>query len=147
MIEMSDWVLTVIMLVFMAIPLLIGFLGVKTLRGALRARKHGTWVMGTVVEVKTIHSLGQQDGQQYTYQPIFEFAAPDGTTLRGAAGSFGQTDRYPVGSQREVLVDFDKPDMVFMSNWYRLVLGALMAVFGLGCTAFILFAVAAGLGG
>jgi uncharacterized protein DUF3592 len=147
MIEMSDWVLIVIMLVFMAIPLLIGFLGVKTLHGALRARKHGTWVMGTVVEVKTIHSLGQRDGQQYSYQPIFEFAAPDGTTLRGAAGSYGQSNRYPVGSQREVLVDFDKPDMVFMSGWYRLVFGAFMIVFGLGCAVFLLFAVAAVLGG
>jgi Protein of unknown function (DUF3592) len=147
MIEMSDWVLAVIMLVFMAIPLLIGFLGVKTLRGALRARKHGAWVMGTVVEVKTIHSLGQRDGQQYSYQPIFEFAAPDGTTLRGEAGSYGQTNRYPVGSQREVLVDFDKPDMVFMSGWYRLAFGTIMIVFGLGCASFILFAVAAVLGG
>lgn len=147
MIEMSDWVLAVIVLVLMVVPLLIGFLGVKTLRGALRARKHGAWVMGIVVEVKTIHSLGQQDGQQYSYQPIFEFAAPDRTTLRGAAGSYGQSNRYPVGSQREVLVNFDKSDMVFMSSWYRLVFGALMIAFGLGCIVFMSFAVAAMLGG
>lgn len=144
---MSDWVLAAILLVIMAIPLLIGFLGVKTLRGAVRARKHGAWVMGTVVEVKTIHSLGQQDAQKYSYQPIFEFAAPDGTTLRGAAGSYGQSNRYPVGSQREVLVDFDTPDMVFMSGWNRLAVGALMTVFGLGCIVFMSFAVAAVLGG
>jgi hypothetical protein len=98
--------------------------------------------MGTVVEVKTIHSLGQQDGQQYSYQPIFEFAALDGTTLCGAAGSYGQSNRYPVGSQRQVLVDLDKPDMVFMSNWFRLAVGAIMIVLGLGCIVFMSFAVA-----
>lgn len=144
--EIPDWMLAVIMLCFMAIPLLIAFLGVGVLRGALRARKHGAWVMGTVVEVKTIHNLGTYGMQQFSYQPIFEFAALDGTTLRGEAGSYGHTNRYPVGSQREVLVDFDKPDMVLMSSWYRLFFGALMIVFGLGCAAFMLFAVAAVLG-
>lgn len=145
--EMSDWVLAVIVLVFMAVPLLIGVLGVKTLRGALRARKNGAWVMGTVVEVKETYNVGDGGMQKTLYQPIFEFAAPDGTTLRGAAGSYGQSNRYPVGSQREVLVDFDKPDMVFMSSWYRLAVGALMTVFGLGCIVFMWFAVAAMLGG
>jgi len=145
--EMPDWVLAVILLCCIAILLLIPYLGVNVLRGALRARKHGTWVMGTVVEVKTIHSLGQQGAQKISYQPIFEFAAQDGTILRGYAGSYGHTNSYPVGSQREVLVDFDKPDMVYMSSWYRLVIGAFMIVFGLGCAAFLLFAVAAVLGG
>lgn len=113
----------------------------------MRARKHGAWVMGTVVEVKTIHSLGQQDAQKYSYQPIFEFAAQDSTTLRGATGSYGQSNRYPVGSQRQILVDLDKPDMVFMSNWFRLAVFPIMIVFRLGCIVFMSFAVAAVLGG
>ena len=34
-----------------------------------------------------------------SYQPIFEFAAPDGKTLRGEAGRHSHTNSYPVESQ------------------------------------------------
>jgi len=91
--------------------------------GALRASKPGKWVMGTLVEVNATHSLGQQGAKKYSYQPIIEFAAPDGTTLRGEAGNYRHACRYPAGSQCKVLVEFDKRDMVVMSSWHRLAVG------------------------
>lgn len=75
-------------------------------------------------------------------QPIFEFAAQDGALLRGEAVSFGQKNRYPVGSQWEVLVESDKPEMVYMSNWNRLAIGVFMTVLGLGGAAGMFFAIA-----
>lgn len=145
--DIPDGALAAIMLFFMLIPLVFAYFGVVVLCGALRVLKHGQWVMGTVVEVKEIYHFGKIGAQQYSYQPIFEFTAPDGARLRGGAGNYGNTNPYPVGSQRKVLVDFDNPDPVAMSSWFRLVFGAGLTVFGLVCVVFILFAVASVLGG
>ena len=109
--EIPDWAITVFLLCFSAVPLLFVFLGVGVVRVLLWARKHGEWVMGKVVEVKEVYNRDRECTHDISYQQIFEFAAQDGTLLRGEAVSFGQKNRYPVGSQREVLVDFDKPEM------------------------------------
>jgi hypothetical protein len=82
---MLNWMLAVIVPVFTAVLLLVKSLGARILSGALRARKYGTWVMGTVVEVKTILNLGMQSAQQISYKLIFELAGstchiPDGST-------------------------------------------------------------------
>ncbi|MEL6737101.1 MAG: DUF3592 domain-containing protein [Pseudomonadota bacterium] len=140
-----DWIIFVVLLCFAAVPLAIGYFGIGVVRGALRARKHGVWVTGTVVDVKAIHNVGTHGPDQFSYQPIFEFAAPDGQVLRGAAGSYGNTNRYTVGDEREVLVDFDNPDIVLMSGWYRLAIGTVMVVFGLSIAAFLAFALFGGL--
>jgi hypothetical protein len=146
--DTPGWVSALFFAGFVLFPLLIAYLGVNVVRGALRFRKHGVGVMGTVVEVKTIHHVGEaHDMHRYSYQPIFEFEAPDGTMLRGEAGSYGYTDKYPAGTQREILVDFAKPEMVFMSKSYRLYFGLFMIVFGLAFGGFALFALTGGLGG
>ncbi|MEM9678115.1 MAG: DUF3592 domain-containing protein [Pseudomonadota bacterium] len=143
--NMPDWIISVVLLCFAAIPLAIGYFGIGVVRGALRARKHGVWVTGTVIEVKTIHHVGSHGPDQFSYQPIFEFAAPDGQVLRSAAGSYGNTNRYTVGDKREVLVDFDNPDIVLVSGWYRLAIGTVMVVFGFLIAAFLAFALVGGL--
>ena len=142
---MPDWVFSVVLLCFAAVPLVIGCLGIGVVRGALRARKHGVWVTGTAVEVKTIHYVGSHGPDQFSYQPIFEFAAPDGMVLRGAAASYGNTNRYAVGDEREVLVNFDNPEIVLISGWYRLAIGTVMVVFGFSIAAFMALALIGGL--
>ncbi|WP_323770737.1 DUF3592 domain-containing protein [Antarctobacter sp.] len=134
---LPDWVLAVIMLFCIALALLFAVLGFGVLRSALRALKHGTWVVGTVIEVKQIYHAGQVNSQKFSYQPIYEFAAPDGLLLRGEAGSYDHTNGTMVGSQQKILVDFEKPDIVYVSRWTRLVFGAVMLLFGLGCAAFL----------
>jgi hypothetical protein len=146
--EMPGWVFALIIVCFIVLPLLIVFAGVVVVRGALRFRKHGVWVTGTVAEVKTIHNVGEVHAfERYSYQPIFEFEAPDGTMLRGEAGSYGHTNDSPVGTQRQILVDFDNPGMVLVSGSYRLVFGAFMIVFGLVIAGFGGFAAFGSSGG
>ena len=135
------WLYALVIVCFVLFPLLIAFFGLKVFLGALRFRKHGVWVPGTVVEVKKIRGVGETNSiDEYSYQPIFEFEAPDGSKLRGEAGSYGHTNEYPVGSQREILVDFENPDMVFMSASYRLYFGLAMILFGFGIASFVLYA-------
>ena len=119
-------------LCFLAIPLLFAYFGLTLVLGAWRLRRHGVWVMGTVVEVRTIESLGENGLHRFSYQPIFEFRDPDGTVLRGAAGSYGNTNTDPVGSQRDILVDFSNPDLVQVSPYARLLTGVAFLVVGLG---------------
>ncbi|MEM1040530.1 MAG: DUF3592 domain-containing protein [Pseudomonadota bacterium] len=97
------------------------------------------------VGVKTIHHVGSHGPDQFSYQPIFEFAAPNGTVLRGEAGSYGNTNRHAVGDRREVLMDFDNPDIVLLSGWFRLATGIVMVAFGFVGAAFMVFALVGGL--
>ena len=134
--EMPIWVIAVIALLFVILPLLVGFLGLHIVSGAIRMRRHGKWVSGTVVEVKEIRHLGKNPPYNYSYQQVFEFAAPDGRLLRGVAGSYNHQNSMPVGTRRDILVDFGRPEMVFLTATNRLVTGAIIALIGLGIAGF-----------
>ncbi len=92
-----------------------------------------------VVSNLTEDLCGETDPLKFSYQPIYEFAAPDRSILQGEAGSYDTTNYVMVGSEPKIPVDFDKPDIVYVSRWNRHIFAAFMILLGLGSVVFLAF--------
>ncbi len=96
----------------------------KFMRKALRAT-------GTVVAVheKTSYS-SSSNRRTTTYQPIFEYTLPDGRTVQGKTFLSASGRNWPVGTEKEILVDPDNPETVRIPGFLIYGFGGIFFVMG-----------------
>lgn len=89
-------------------------------------------VTGTVVGVheKTSYN-SDRNTRTTTYQPVFEYTLPDGRVAQGKTFISSTGRNFPVGTQKEILVDPDRPDTVRMPGFLVYGFGAIFLVLGL----------------
>lgn len=109
-------------LVFIAVSVLILW---KTRRFTAGARHH----TGRVVSVGQAFSNSRNGGGR-VYQPTFAYPGPDGprtATPRGASSGWN----FPIGSEVEILVHPDRPDLARVKGGWPGLLGAVFLIVGL----------------
>ena len=131
----DGWIFYLIAGVFVVLPGLIAALGLVTLFRTWRFGQNSVEVTGRVVEVRQIRHLGEQTMDRYSYQPVFEFRAPDGSVMRGAASAHGRNTALPIGSEHRIRVDLAAPELVRLSSATHWITGLAMVLIGAGCAA------------
>ena len=125
-----NWLMPLIFVCFVAIPGIMTFLGLKTLIKFWRFRRGSVAVSGKVVEVKTINHVGAgPDQPKVSYQPTFEYDAPDGTRRRGTAATYTDT-QFPINAMRKIHVNYDTPDEVHLDQNGALITALAMVLIG-----------------
>ena len=131
----EGWIFSLIAGVFVVLPALIAVLGVVLLFRTWRFRQNSVEVTGRVVEVRTIRNLGAKAMDRDTFQPVFEFRAPDGGVMRGASSVHGRNTSLPVDSEHRIRVDLAAPELVRLSSVAHWITGLGMVAIGGGCAA------------
>ncbi len=124
------WLMPLIFVCFVAIPGIMTLLGLKALIKFWRFRRGSVAVTGKVVAVKTINHVGAGHNQpQVTYQPTFEYDAPDGTRLRGIAATYA-TKQFPINAMQKIHVNFATPDEIHLDQNGALITALAMVLIG-----------------
>ncbi len=131
----EGWIFYLIAGLFVALPALIAVMGVVTLFKTWRFQHNSVEVTGRVVEVRTIRNLGEQAMDRDTFQPVFEFRAPDGRVMRGASSVHGRNSALPIDSEHRIRVDLAAPELVRLSSGAHWITGLAMVLIGCGGAA------------
>ena len=87
---------------------------------------------GTVVGVHQSTSYNSSTNSHRTsYQPVFSFNLPDGRSAQGKTFLSASGRNFPVGTQKEILVDPENPDTVRLPGFMLYGFGAILLVAGL----------------
>ncbi|PVH30028.1 DUF3592 domain-containing protein [Pararhodobacter oceanensis] len=138
--DLPAWLQLLIYVCFVILPAIIMLAGCGMLARVWRFRQACETVTGTVVEIITHRHFGSGRAETLYYQPSFEFSAPDGSTLRALAASCGVNMQYPIGSTREILVNFNAPKEVQLDGCRSgIITGAACVLIGGGILALGLY--------
>lgn len=135
------WIRVLVFTLFVALPIGFVIIGSRLTLKTLRFKERAQSVTGTVIEVIKTNDPADGQSEQFVYQPVFEFPAPDGTVLRGTSVSTSSNMSYTIGSQHSILVDFDDPATVHTKGNHSLIIGVACVLVGGVSAAFGLSAV------
>lgn len=137
------WVSFLIFALIVILPLGFVFIGGRLILKTLRFKERSQPASGTVIEVKVTNSgnNGEDTGDHYVYQPVFEFSSPDGTVLKGTSASSSSNMNFDIGSQHPILVDFSDPTIVHTKGNHALIIGVACMLLGGVISAFGISAV------
>lgn len=132
------WIAAIVFVLFVLLPIVIIYSGIKILRKTILFRKNALQVMGKVVDVKQTTTFEQQTTTS-TYQPVFEYEGPGGNILSGETAVSSSGRNYPIGSVHLILINPIEPKIVHMNGntpyivaMAILVVGGAMFYFGSG---------------
>ncbi|MEM6622213.1 MAG: DUF3592 domain-containing protein [Pseudomonadota bacterium] len=95
-------------------------------------------VTGTVIRVGVHRSTGSNSGP--TYKPVFEFHDPNGYRHEAETFLSASSYNFPIGQQREILVDPSEPTKCRIPGFWVYGFGAIFLVGGLIFALLPLFA-------
>ena len=139
--EDGSWEKLVVMLTLGVLPWVFVGVGAFLVWRARRFTARAIRLTGTVIGVHQSSSYNHNtNSHSTTYQPVFAFTLPDGREAQGKTFLAASGRNFPVGTEKEILVDPDKPDTVRLPGFMLYGFGAIFAVAGLIFAVVSLFA-------